>query len=287
MKILDGRAMADAWRIKISQQVTELRARGITPGLAVVLVGDDPASVIYTNMKEKASRSLGFHSVKKTLPAEASTAEIKALLATLNADPSVHGILVQLPLPDQVDTDAVLATIDPLKDVDGLHPYSLGELLIGNELIVPATPRGIMRLIEAYQIETVGRHVVIVGRSNILGKPLAAMFLNRDATVTICHSKTQDLASLTRLGDIVVMDTGVPELLTAAMVKDGAIIIDAGITKTSTGSLVGDVKFDEVKDKVAAITPVPGGVGPMTIVALLQNTLDLARQSDNDRATHQ
>ena len=276
MQILDGRVVAQKWRDDIRQQLSVCQARGVTPGLAVVLVGDDPASVLYTSMKEKVSRELGFVSLKIVLSAQTTTDELCRRITELNLDPAIHGILVQLPLPAQIDTNRVLEVIDPHKDVDGLHPTSLGNLLIGNEQVVPATPRGILYLLDAYDVRTSGQHVVIIGRSNILGKPLAAMFLNRDATVTICHRKTRNLAALTRQGDIVVMDTGVPGLLRADMVKPGAVVVDAGISKDATGQVVGDVVFAEVAERAGAITPVPGGVGPMTIAALLQNTVDLA-----------
>lgn len=275
MQLLDGQSVARAWRAEIHERVLQLKGQGATPGLAVVLVGEDPASILYTTMKERASLAAGFFSRKQTLPATATTEEVVAIIQSLNEDAAISGILVQLPLPPQINTDTVLEAIDPNKDVDGLHPKSLGDLLIGHERLVPATPKGIMRLLEHYRLTTEGQHVVIVGRSNILGKPLAALFLNRNATVTICHTKTSDLRQFTRQADIIVMDTGVPGLLTRDMVRDGAIVIDAGITKLADGRVVGDVVFDQVKEKARAITPVPGGVGPMTIAALLDNTLGL------------
>lgn len=278
MQLLDGRAVATAWQDEIAREARRLSGCGHPPGLAVILVGDDPASRLYTSMKQRVSQSVGFHSRQVTLPAAASTKEVISAIEQINADPTIDGILVQLPLPDQVDTDLVLATIDPAKDADGLHPYNLGQLLLGHEVIVPATPRGILRLLDAYHVGTEGKHVVIVGRSNILGKPLAVLFLNRNATVTICHSKTDGLANFTRQGDIVTMDTGVPGLLSADMVSDQAIVVDAGISQLPNGKVVGDTDFAAVSAKVAAITPVPGGVGPMTIAALLDTTLQLARQ---------
>lgn len=282
MTLLDGRSVAASWRGAIAQQVKKLSRAGIQPGLAVLLVGDDPASVLYTSMKERMSCEVGFYSQKIVLPAGSSTRQVIDGVRRLNADPKIHGILIQLPLPKQIDTDQVLEALDPAKDADGLHPKSLGDLLIGQERVVPATPRGIMKLLEAYSIETEGKHVVIVGRSNILGKPLAALFLNRNATVTICHSKTADVAGFTRQADILVMDTGVPGLLTAGMVDAKAVVIDAGITQLPDGKVVGDVSFEEVAPKVAAITPVPGGVGPMTIAALLDNTLALTVRSPDE-----
>lgn len=277
MQLLDGRTIAARWREEIRHDVDHLRTQNITPGLAVILVGDDPASVMYTSMKEKISRELGFVSEKIVLPTETTTDALCQRIIELNHTPSIHGILVQLPLPHQIDTDRVLQAIDPAKDVDGLHPQSLGNLMIGHEHVVPATPRGILRLLDAYDIKLAGQHVVIVGRSTILGKPLAALFLNRDATVTVCHRQTRDLAALTRQADVVVMDTGRAGLLRGDMVKPGAVVIDAGISRDEAGKTVGDVVFAEVAEVASALTPVPGGVGPMTIAALLQNTIDLCR----------
>ncbi len=279
MIVLDGRTVAAKWRAAIAAEVAKFGERGIQPGLAVLLVGDEPASVLYTSMKERISREVGFHSVKVTLPRSVTTREVIAVVDQFNHDSTIHGVLIQLPLPSQVDTDAVLEALDPTKDADGLQPKNLGDLLIGHESVVPATPRGIMKLLEAYAIETEGKHVVIVGRSNILGKPLAALFLNRNATVTVCHSKTMNLASFTRQANIIVMDTGVQGLLTADMVGEDVVVIDAGITQLPDGRVVGDVDFPSVSQKVAALTPVPGGVGPMTIAALLDNTLRLAHRA--------
>lgn len=277
--LLDGSAVASQWTELLAKRVEQLKNRGVTPGLAVVLVGDDPASVVYTSMKERSSRSIGMISKKIVLPSSVSVEEVSIVLGTLSEDKAVHGILVQLPLPAHIDASRILRLINPQKDVDGLHPYNLGRLILGNEAIVPATPKGILHLLDAYQIQTEGQHVVIVGRSMILGKPLAAMFLNRNATVTVCHSKTTDLKQYTQMADIVVMDTGIPQLLTGSMVKTGSIVIDAGISRLASGELVGDVVFYEVAAKVHAITPVPGGVGPMTIAALLENTIELTEQS--------
>lgn len=276
MLLLDGRSRAHVWRASLADQTQKLIQRGIQPGLAVILVGSDPASILYTSMKERASGAIGFTSRKIVLPATTTTEDVIHAIERLNQDTSIHGILIQLPLPEHVDTDVVLSALDPAKDVDGLHPHNLGDLLIGRERIVPATPKGILRLLTDYVIPTEGQHVVIVGRSNILGKPLAALFLNRNATVTVCHSKTVGLAHLTRQADIIVMDTGVPGLLTGDMVKEGVVVVDAGISRLPSGDLVGDIDFDEVAHHAQAITPVPGGVGPMTIAALLENTLHLA-----------
>ncbi|MBI4174993.1 bifunctional methylenetetrahydrofolate dehydrogenase/methenyltetrahydrofolate cyclohydrolase, partial [Candidatus Berkelbacteria bacterium] len=214
MLLLDGRPIAKAWREELKEKITSLKSKGIEPQLGIILIGDDPASVMYTNLKSKVAQSLGIQADLIHLPTNTTTDEAVTAVTAVNEKRAVHAILIQLPLPDQIDTDRVLATIDRQKDADGLHPHSLGDLLIGNERAVPATPKGIFRLLEAYHISTVSKHVVIIGRSNILGKPLAAMFLNRNATVTICHSKTPDLSHFTHQADILVMDTGVPGLLT-------------------------------------------------------------------------
>ncbi len=279
MILLDGRRVGQTWRDSLKPRIESLKKRGITPGLGVILVGDDPASHLYVARKEEASRAMSYLFHKLTLPTTTETSEVQAAIVALNQNPKIHGIIIQLPLPAQIDTDAVLETIDPQKDVDGLHPANLGDLLIGHERVVPATPKGIVRLLEAYTIETEGKHVVIVGRSTILGKPLAALFLNRNATVTICHSKTENLGFFTRQADLIVMDTGVPNLLQADMVAAKAVVIDAGITKLASGAVVGDVDFVAVAPNVAAITPVPGGIGPMTIAAILDTTLELAERT--------
>ncbi|MEK7461317.1 MAG: tetrahydrofolate dehydrogenase/cyclohydrolase catalytic domain-containing protein [Patescibacteria group bacterium] len=279
MILLDGRRVGQTWRDSLKPRIESLKKRGITPGLGVILVGDDPASHLYVARKEEASRAMSYLFHKLTLPTTTETSEVQAAIVALNQNPKIHGIIIQLPLPAQIDTDAVLETIDPQKDVDGLHPANLGDLLIGHERMIPATPKGIVRLLEAYNIETEGKHVVIVGRSTILGKPLAALFLNRNATVTICHSKTENLGFFTRQADLIVMDTGVPNLLQADMVAAKAVVIDAGITKLASGAVVGDVDFVAVAPNVAAITPVPGGVGPMTIAAILDTTLELAERT--------
>lgn len=279
MLILDGRRVAQLWQTAIGQRTQRLIATGRPPGLAVLLVGSDPASLLYTSMKERASQKLGFISYKTHLKNAATTADVIAALEEFNQEPTIDGILIQLPLPDQIDTAAVLERLNPAKDVDGLHPHSLGNLLIGQERLLPATPKGILHLLEYYQIPTEGSHVVIVGRSAILGKPLAALFLNRNATVTVCHSKTANLGTFTEKADILVMDTGVPGLLTADMVTDQVVIIDAGITQLLNGQVVGDVDFATVAPKVRAITPVPGGVGPVTIAALLDSTVSLAESA--------
>lgn len=282
MMLLDGRQVAHMWQDSLHDRIHRLADQGVTPGLAVLLVGDDPASHLYVTRKESAAQALGFRFTKRVLPQGTTTQAAQAVVSELNSDPLSHGLIVQLPLPEPIDEDTILETLDPQKDIDGLHPANLGELLIGHEKIVPATPKGIIRLLETYHLPTEGKHVVIVGRSAILGKPLAAMFLNRNATVTICHSKTDDLGFFTRQADLIVMDTGVPGLLRAEMVAEKAVIIDAGISKLPDGRVVGDVDFTAVAPKVAAITPVPGGVGPMTIAALLDTTLELAEKSQKD-----
>ena len=247
----------------------------------MVLVGDDPASLAYVTMKENACADLGIRSLDHRLPATTSEADLLALIEKLNSDPLVHGILVQMPLPRQIDENRVIAAIDPRKDVDGFHPVNVGRMLIGLDTFLPCTPHGVLKLLLTTGVRLAGAHVVIVGRSNIVGKPLAAMLMQKgvDATVTVCHSRTRDLASYTRQGDVLVAAMGRPGAITAEMVKDGAVVIDVGINRVDDSAaprgyrLVGDVDFAGVRPKVAAITPVPGGVGPMTITMLLHNTV--------------
>lgn len=279
--LLDGQKVAETWREDLSRKVGELKNRGITPGLGIVLVGNDPASEIYTRIKEKVSLALGFHTEKITLEAQVTTETIIQKIEELNQNPQIHGIIVQLPLPEKVDSHRVLSAIALSKDADGLNPQTLGNLMVGKETLIPATPKAILKLLGDYKISISGKRVVIVGRSNILGKPLAIILLSRDATVTICHSKTTDLAELTNQADIIVMDVGKPLLLTADMVGDHAVVIDAGITRLPNGRIVGDVDYSPVAAKAFAITPVPGGVGPLTVTALLDNTLLLADTGDS------
>ncbi len=272
-QILDGKKVATDVRAQIAKEVEQ--TEGITPGLAVVLVGDDQASQVYVRNKEKACNSVGINSFMHLLPASTRQEELLDLIKKLNADSKVHGILVQLPVPPQIDPDIILQAIDPTKDVDGFHPFNTGKLMAGLKTFVPCTPRGIMHLLAAYHISLAGKHAVVVGRSNIVGKPMASLLMARDATVTVCHSKTSDLKEFTRSADILVVAVGRPRLITADMVKPGAVVVDVGINRLPEG-LVGDVDFDTVKEVASYITPVPGGVGPLTIAMLLQNTLESA-----------
>lgn len=288
-RLIDGTALAAKIRGEVAVDVARLRERGVVPGLTVVLVGEDPASAVYVGAKEKASREAGMAGETIRLPATTSQDELLALVARLNADPAVHGILVQMPLPKHLDPDAVIDHIRPDKDVDGFHPVNVGKVLIGkSDGFAPCTPAGVQRMLIEYGVETRGANCVIVGRSNIVGKPMAALLIQAgrggDATVTICHSRTRDLAEHTRQADILIAAVGRPRTITADMVKPGAVVIDVGVnripdaTRKSGTRLVGDVDFDAVRSVASLITPVPGGVGPMTIAMLLANTVRAARQ---------
>ena len=272
-KIIDGKQISADIRAELSELVKKMQAEhGITPGLAVVLVGEDPASQVYVNNKEKACLEIGFKSIKHVLPAETTEAELLALVDQLNKQEDVHGLLVQLPLPDHIDEEKVILSIDPDKDVDGFHPTSVGRLAIGIQGFVSCTPAGVIELLKRSGTELEGANAVVVGRSNNVGKPAALLLLAENSTVTICHSRTRDLGAVTRNADVLIAAVGVPQLIKGDMVKEGATIIDVGIHRTDNG-LVGDVDFEAVKDKARAITPVPGGVGPMTIAMLMRNTL--------------
>ncbi len=271
-KLLSGKKVAKRVEEEVSKRVDNLKGEGINPGLAVILVGDDPASEIYVSYKEKACKRVGINSIMIRLPKEATQQELLDKVKELNADDEVDGILVQLPLPDGLDEDEIIHTIDPAKDVDGFHPVNTGQLLIDGGGLNSCTPRGVMSILDMYGIELEGKNAVVIGRSNIVGKPMATMLLHQNATVTICHSRTKDLKEHTTRADILVAAVGIPEFVTADMVKKGAVVVDVGIHRTDDG-LVGDVAFDTVKDKALAITPVPGGVGPMTIATLLENTI--------------
>ena len=286
-RLLDGVAMGRAIRQEVTVEVARLAQAGIKPGLAVVLVGEDPASQVYVRSKGKACDEAGMHSVTIRLPAEASQDELLATIDRLNADPAIHGMLVQLPLPKRMDSDRVLRRIDPRKDVDGFHPENVGKLVTGDPTAFrPATPYGVQQMLIRSGIETKGAHAVIIGRSNIVGKPMANLLIQQgpggDATVTVCHSRSRDLPSITREADILIVAIGKPEFLTADMVRPGAVVIDVGInrvedaTKEKGYRLCGDVAFAPVAAIASAITPVPGGVGPMTIAMLLRNTLQAA-----------
>ncbi len=277
-RTLDGRALSKRMETALKEEVAGLiAAHGRPPGLAVVLVGDDEASGVYVGHKQKACKRVGIHSETHRLPAEASEAEVVALVDKLNRDERVDGILVQLPLPSHIRKGAVLQRVDPGKDVDAFHADNIGHALIGDEHLAPCTPQGILLLLDEAGVALKGAEVVVINHSNIVGKPLAAMLINRDATVTVCHKHTRDLARHTRRADIVVSGTGVAELLKADMIQEGAVVVDVGIIRREDGSLCGDAS-DDVWEKAAWVTPVPGGVGPMTIAVLLQNTVRACRQ---------
>jgi methylenetetrahydrofolate dehydrogenase (NADP+)/methenyltetrahydrofolate cyclohydrolase len=280
--IIDGNKIAQDIRNEVRQGVLELKAsRGIVPGLAVILVGDDPASQVYVGRKAKACAEVGFLSREYKLPADTEEKKLLKIIKKLNKDELVHGILVQLPLPKHISTENIIAAINPDKDVDGFHPYNVGGLVTGTPLFVPCTPRGIMELISRSGIDLTGKEAVVVGRSNIVGKPMAFLLLAQNATVTMCHSRTKDLPSVTRRADVLIAAIGKPRMIKADMVKEGAVIIDVGVNRLENGKLAGDVDFDEVAPRASYITPVPGGVGPMTIAMLMKNTLDAARRSIN------
>ncbi len=276
--IIDGNKIAQEIRHEVRKQALALKEKtGIVPGLAVVMVGEDHASLVYVGRKAKACAEVGFLSREFKLPADTSEAKLLSIISKLNADQLIHGILVQLPLPKHIHTDKIIAAIDPHKDVDGFHPYNVGGLVSGNPLFVPCTPRGIMELISRTGIELTGKEAVVVGRSNIVGKPIALLLLAQNATVTICHSRTKDLPAVTKRADVLIAAVGKAEMIKAGMVKEGVVVIDVGVNRLENGKLAGDVAFTEVAAKASYITPVPGGVGPMTIAMLMKNTLDAAR----------
>jgi methylenetetrahydrofolate dehydrogenase (NADP+)/methenyltetrahydrofolate cyclohydrolase len=275
-RILDGKSLAAQIRAAVKREVESLSQRGIRPGLAVILAGDDPASRVYVRNKVRACEETGVRSELFELPANVSEEALVDRVLALNDDEEVHGILVQLPLPKHIDSQKVLAAVSPAKDVDAFHALNLGALLEGHPRLLPCTPAGVMRLIESAGVAVAGAHAVIVGRSNIVGKPLALLLLQKDATVTICHSKSRDLESLTRTADILVAAVGRPKLIGARMVKPGACVIDVGVNRLGDGSLCGDVDFGPVREVAGSITPVPGGVGPMTIALLLEHCLRAA-----------
>jgi methylenetetrahydrofolate dehydrogenase (NADP+)/methenyltetrahydrofolate cyclohydrolase len=275
--LIDGKAIGAAVRAEIKERAGEFTARtGIRPCLAAVLVGEDPASRVYVRNKGKACIEAGMLSRQIDLPASTSEKELLDLVAQLNADASVHGILVQLPLPGQIDESKVIEAIAPGKDIDGFHPVNAGKLLIGRPGFVPCTPCGILKMLDYEKVELKGKHAVVVGRSNIVGKPVAILLLSRHATVTICHSRTRDLPAVVRSGDVVVAAVGKAEMVRGSWIKPGAVVIDVGINRLPDGKLVGDVAFEEARAVAGKITPVPGGVGPMTIAMLLHNTLEAA-----------
>jgi methylenetetrahydrofolate dehydrogenase (NADP+) / methenyltetrahydrofolate cyclohydrolase len=281
-KIIDGVAIARAIRAQCRLDVQELnRKTGITPGLAVILVGDDPASRIYVRNKIRACQEVGITSLKFEYPAGIDPQTVLEKIAALNADPRVHGILVQLPLPRQFDMAAVLHAIDTAKDVDGFHLYNVGALITGNAVYPPCTPYGVMKMLEYEGIGLEGKNVVVVGASNNVGKPMALMLMQRDATVAICHAKTRDLAQFTLLADVLVVAAGHPNLILPQMVRTGAVVIDVGINRLPSGKLVGDIDFAGIREKASHVTPVPGGVGPMTVTMLLVNTIASAMRAEH------
>ena len=279
-KIIDGKQVAASIRLECKARVAALReSKGVTPGLAVILVGDNPASAVYVGSKIKACAEVGIRSFRKQFPASIDTDTLIATIQDLNHDPGVHGILVQLPLPEHIDMRRVLKTIDVAKDVDGFHLYNVGGLVVGDTVFPPCTPYGVVRLLEHENIPVESRNVVVVGASNIVGKPMALMLMQREATVSICHAKTRDLAQFTILADILVVAAGKPNLILPQMVKSGAVVIDVGINRLPDGRIVGDVDFEGVRQKASYITPVPGGVGPMTVTMLLLNTITSAERT--------
>lgn len=275
-RVLDGKALAAQVKQEVATRVAAVRARGVAPGLAVVLVGDDPASAVYVRAKTKDARECGIEATDHRLPADTSQAALLALVARLGADPAVHGILVQLPLPGHLDADAVIEAIPPHKDVDGLHPDNLGRVAQGRPRFVACTPQGCMRLLAVAGVELAGARAVVIGRSVLVGKPAALLLANASATVTLCHSRTRDLAATVAAADVVVAAVGKPELVRGAWIKEGAVVIDVGINRRPDGTLVGDVEYAAAAARAAAITPVPGGVGPMTRACLLENTAHAA-----------
>jgi methylenetetrahydrofolate dehydrogenase (NADP+)/methenyltetrahydrofolate cyclohydrolase len=289
-KIIDGKEIAQQIRGELTVEIQSLKARGIVPGLGVILVGDDPASRSYVTAKEKACHEIGIYSNDNPLPATTTQAELLALIAKMNADPKINGILVQLPLPKHLNESEVLLAIDPDKDVDGFHPLNVGRMVVGEKAFLPCTPHGVLQMMVRSGVKIEGAHAVIVGRSNIVGKPLANLLMAKgkmaNATVTVCHTKTKDIGYYTRQADIVIAAAGRPNTVTADMIKDGAVVIDVGVnrvedsTKKAGFRLVGDVDFEACKAKASLITPVPGGVGPMTITMLLYNTVESAKRAN-------
>ena len=281
-KIIDGKAVSKKIREEIREEVEKLKSAGVHPGLAVVLAGDNPASRVYVKNKGEACRSAGIHSEEHKLPADVKESELIDIINRLNKDPRINGILVQLPLPLHINKDLVLKSISPDKDVDGFHEINMGRLFIGQEGLIPCTPFGIIKLLEYYNIPVEGKFAVVVGRSNIVGKPVAMMLLHRNATVAICHTRTKNLKEVCLMGDILIAAAGRQGMITGDMVKEGAVVIDVGINRMDNGKLTGDVDFESASKKAGWITPVPGGVGPMTIAMLLYNTLKAAKMGQRN-----
>lgn len=281
MNIIDGKAVSLSVKNQVKAECEALKEKGITPGLAVIIVGDDPASQVYVRNKEKACEECGFHSVKYALDANTTQQELNTLIDKLNNDNSINGILCQLPLPSHLDVKEVINRIDPIKDVDAFHPVNVGAIMIGDYNFLPCTPSGVMELIHSTGVKIDGKKAVVMGRSNIVGKPMAMLLLHENATVEITHSKTESLSEITRTADILVAAVGKAKFVKADMVKQGAVVIDVGMDRDENGKLCGDVDFEDVKDKCSYITPVPGGVGPMTIAMLMKNTLTAAKIQNN------
>ena len=279
--IIDGKAVSAATREAIKNEVAELKEKGVTPGLAVIIVGDDPASRVYVNNKKKACAELGMLSEEYALPAETTNEELLGLINELNGRKDINGILCQLPLPRHLDEKAVINAIAPEKDVDAFHPVNVGGIMTGDYSFLPCTPAGVMQMLKHYDIQTAGKHCVVIGRSNIVGKPMAMLMLHANATVTICHSRTVNLAEECKRADILIAAVGKPKFVTPDMVKEGAVVIDVGMDRDENGKLRGDVDFDAVEPICGAISPVPGGVGPMTISMLMRNTLTAAKLQNN------
>lgn len=282
-KILDGKAVSQRIKDELKGQIIELKAKGVEPGLAVVIVGDDPASRVYVNSKKKACEQIGVYSEEYALSAETTEQELLALIDRLNHEKKIDGILVQLPLPKHINEERIINAISPNKDVDAFHPVNVGKIMIGNYDFLPCTPAGVMELIKESGIDVAGKECVVVGRSNIVGKPQAMLLLHQHGTVTICHSKTKNLAEVCARADILVVAVGRPEMITGDMIKPGAVVIDVGMNRMADNRLLGDVNFEQAEKVAAAITPVPGGVGPMTIAMLMRNTVTAAIKNHQEK----
>lgn len=280
-KLIDGKIISAAVKAEVAEEVAKLKNQGITPGLAVIIVGEDPASKVYVANKEKACEAIGMASFKYALPENTTEAELLELINKLNNDAKVNGILCQLPLPSHLNEELIINSIVPEKDVDAFHPHNVGKIMIGNYDFLPCTPAGIMEMLKYENIDIEGKECVVIGRSNIVGKPMSMLLLHKNGTVTVCHSRTKNLKEVCRRADILVAAVGRANFVTADMVKEGAVVIDVGINRLDNGKLCGDVNFAEVEPKVAYITPVPGGVGPMTIATLMKNTLTAAKKQNN------
>ncbi len=278
-KLIDGKVISASVKERVKAEVSELNKKGVTVGLAVIIVGEDPASKVYVSNKKKACEALGIISREYALPENTTEQELLDLIGELNDDPEINGILCQLPLPKHLDEKLIINSIDPEKDVDAFHPVNVGKIMIGDFYFLPCTPAGVMEMLEYEGIEVEGKNCVVIGRSNIVGKPMNMLLLHKNGTVTICHSKTKNLTEICKNADILVAAVGRPNFVTADMIKEGAVVIDVGINRVD-GKLCGDVDFENVKDKASAITPVPGGVGPMTIAMLMQNTLTAAKKQN-------